>query len=97
MVGFLLIGHPPNVAEGFDYYIQESYVIPKFRNKGLMSKKLELQFSRFKGRYCMYILDKNYKAKQFWNKIIPRFNGAWIPEVDDPMPEPGCSIYGFEV
>lgn len=53
-----------------DYFIEELYVVPLRRNKGIASETVRRFLTTHKGTYGIYILDNNKAAKAFWFKLI---------------------------
>lgn len=79
-VGFLLvITHERLLHNGEDYRIEETYVMPKYRRKGLMSKAVKKYFREHHGRYSMQLMNTNLNATLFWFPIIgKRLEGNMI-------------------
>lgn len=94
-VGFLLIGKDTECVPGYDYFISQTYIQPKYRRQGIMKKIVTDYVKAHKGRYCLFILEKNYPAKNFWKTVQLTLNLKTITcptEFDDE----GCKLYGFE-
>lgn len=67
--GFILFGFGDNCHPYCDYYIEECFIAPEYRRKGLMKQAIKELFNKNKGIYCLYILKNNTTALSFWNKI----------------------------
>lgn len=63
-IGFFIV--LKGLMQGYDYFIQETYIEPAYRRLGIMSKELRNYFETHKGKYGLYIMPNNIKAKLFW-------------------------------
>ena len=68
--GFILLGFGDNCHPSCDYYIEEIYVAPEYRRKGLMEKSLRELLDKNKGVYSLYIVEANTPALSLWNKKL---------------------------
>ena len=73
-VGFLLIDHGYNCHPDADYFIQETYVKPEYRNQGLMTTAVSKFIQEHGGTYCLFILNNNKNAYQFWHNLFAKLN-----------------------
>ena len=73
-VGFLIVSREPNCHPDADFFIQESYIKPKFRKQGLMTATVSKFIKEHEGVYCLFILNNNVNAYQFWHNIFPKLN-----------------------
>ena len=64
----------PNCHPDADFFIQESYIKPKFRKQGLMTATVSKFIKEHEGVYCLFILNNNVNAYQFWHNIFPKLN-----------------------
>lgn len=70
-VGFLLISSDPYIAGSANYYIQEAYVQPKYRGRGIMTKAVEsLIYLAPNDAITLSVLKANKKAKSFWTNLF---------------------------
>lgn len=70
-VGFLLIARgEPYAKHGEDYRIQETYVKPEYRKRGLMTSAVKSFFKGHPGRYSLEIMVSNPDAGDFWMNLI---------------------------
>lgn len=60
--GFLIISTGTKCHPNADYHIMEAYVVPKYRNKGVMKQAITNRMVQYPGTYCMYMLKDNTKA-----------------------------------
>lgn len=83
IIGFVaisLIGNlevPYHEREHYDYFVQECYVIPRYRRKGVVGKFMTELISAHPGKWGLYILDSNQPAHDFWGAIASRVGGRW--------------------
>ena len=70
MVGFLIIGTGENCHPDADFYIEEAYILPTYRNQGLMRDFIQPFILKNKGIYCMFILKNHNKAISYWKHIF---------------------------
>lgn len=70
LAGFFVVGTKTNCHPDADYYIQEAYVIPKYRRNGLMSSTVKEFVGSHEGIYCLFIINGNEIAKSFWGKVF---------------------------
>lgn len=74
-IGFIILAFGRNLERGVnepnvDYFIQDTYIRPEYRRKGIMSKEVNKLLDEYKGIYGLYILYENKPAQAFWHKII---------------------------
>lgn len=72
-VGFIIIGNSNNEqvkSKGLDYFIEDTFILPDYRRKGLMQKVVQDYFNSHAGTYGMVLIDKNKLGKSFWHSVI---------------------------
>lgn len=104
-IGFVIISKLfPREAEesGIDYFIEQVYIKPEFRGQKHVLNTLNTFTAEHKGRYGMYVLKKNEKAKDFWCKFMDNIKAEKIAL--DTEKEPFKShmtsedeLWGFEL
>lgn len=102
LIGFVVFGINGDATEhpDCDYFIAQTYMARPYRKQGLMKNFLKEYFEKHPGKYCLYILEKNYPAKNFW-KCVENECGL-KPLVLDELPfyypnkEDSAVLYGFE-
>lgn len=76
IVGFIILAHKGETLDihpRADHYIAQTYIQKEYRMKGFMEKYLlENVFGQHKGLYVMLVIDRNFGAKQFWEKILKK-------------------------
>ena len=94
-VGFLVIGTDPNCHPDADYYIQEAYISPEYRRKGLMSKAVSDFIKEHEGTYCLFIIDNNEIALKFWSAVFKKtkYKSVNLSEIRVNGP---YSLYGYK-
>lgn len=96
-IGFIILGIGRNLERELgepkvDYFIQESYIKPEYRRKGIMTKAVNEMLENHKGIMGLYILKNNKPALAFWHKII---GDRWI-EVDNLGGDEDGKEYAFD-
>ena len=89
LAGFVVTGVYPNCHPAADFYIEEAYVSPSSRGKGLVKEWLFRHIKEFGGSvYCLFVLTKNKKAVGFWDHVfnLAEFNPLELSEVAEPDP-----------
>lgn len=82
-VGFLIITKGELLKRGEDYRIEESYIKPEYRRKGLMSKAVKEYIAAHPGKYSLQMMLNNINSAKFWLPLI----GKMI--YGNPMLHPG--------
>lgn len=72
-VGFVVIAVNDNCPEPFDYYIQDCYLAPGYRNQHIMWDAMSDFIGNHPGRYCLFLILNNLPAKSFWEKLFSSF------------------------
>lgn len=96
LVGFLIMATQPICHPDADYYIEESYIKPEHRNKGLMTKTVSEILDNKEGTFCFYVLKENLAAKRFWERVFKEHDYEKIELRDDfTAPLDYCTLYGY--
>ncbi|GAA0327526.1 GNAT family N-acetyltransferase [Bacillus carboniphilus] len=74
VVGFVLLNQSPFIPAGFDYGINELFVLRKFRGKDIAKMAVKELFSMYKGTYYIVQLTKNQPAVNFWRRLYKNLN-----------------------
>lgn len=83
-VGFLIITKGELAKRGEDYRIEEAYVKPEYRERGLMSEAVKKYLKEHPGKYSMQLMANNHNAAMFWFKLIgKRFYGDIVANAPD--------------
>ena len=96
LVGFLLIGTPPNCHPDANFYIEEAYIMPSYRRNRLMSLTVSEFVKNNKGIYCLFILKRNVPAQNFWQKIFTELGYTPYYLQDVGAGDEFCIQYGFK-
>lgn len=96
-IGFIILGIGRNLMRRakepmVDYFIQDAYIKPEYRRKGIMSKEVEKMLDGYKGIMGLYILKTNKPALAFWHKIV---GDKWM-EVDNLDGDEDGKEYAFD-
>ena len=95
-VGFVIMGWGDNCHPDADFFVQDVYIRPEFRQQGLVRKFMENHFSKHPGIYCLLILNENTIAKMVWTKLFTNagFSPCWLADVG--VTGPYCNQYGWK-
>lgn len=76
-------------------YIEEFYIVPEARRKGIGFKTIEEIAKSWSGDFFLYVLNRNYEAKAFWEYVERKLGWKRIkrPEIRE---EAGCELMVFE-
>lgn len=73
MVGFLIIGkEKPHKPVPVERFIIHAYVMPEYRNRGLMTERVVDYESRHHCSYAYLVAEGNKDAIQFWNHLFEK-------------------------
>ena len=67
IIGFLIIGYGEVCHPLCDYFLAQAYIAPEYRETGYMTKAINSWLETHQGKYCMYIINNNKYAKNFWD------------------------------
>ena len=95
-VGFLILGYPPNCHPDADFYIEEAYIKPEYRRKGLMSGVVFNYIKTNPGTYCLFILNRNTVAYSFWFSVFAKLGYLPCPLKDVGAGDEYCKQFGFK-
>ena len=95
VVGFLIIAEDFN---GCDYFIQDAYIEPRYRNRGLMTDAIQKQLKEKPGSYFLFVINKNKYARNFWNNRFTEMGyKEFIPAYFEGMDKNVVSQYGYTI
>lgn len=69
-IGFVLIGVEDNKHPESDWYIEEFFIKKEFQNQGLGKAAAKELLEAKRGRYCLFVLRRNFRAACFWEKVF---------------------------
>lgn len=95
LAGFFVVGTKNNCHPDADYYIQEAYILPKYRRNGIMSLIVKEFVENHEGIYCLLIINGNEIAKSFWGKVFSELGYKEIFLKDVGAQDDFCTQYGF--
>ena len=73
IIGFALVGYPPNCHPFAQRFINNFYIIPSYRRRGLGRQLAEYVLIGL-DTVCLYIIHNNTKAKSFWAEVLKDFD-----------------------
>ncbi|MDR1180196.1 MAG: GNAT family N-acetyltransferase [Spirochaetales bacterium] len=74
LAGFVLITNEKRFSNNTKYFLQDFFVMYKYRRMGVGTYILEIIFEKFKGKWELLCHHKNNPARIFWRKNIKRFS-----------------------
>lgn len=96
IIGFLMIGYPPNCHPHANFYIEEAYITPEHRGRGHMTRVASSFIESHEGVYCLFILNDNSAALRFWPKLFAKHGYTAMELCDVGAGDPYCKQYGFK-
>ena len=96
IIGFLIIGFPPNCHPDTNFYIEEAYIKPQYRRQGYMSSVASKFIKDNPGSYCLFILNRNEAALQFWHKVFAQCGYVPCFLCDVGAGDAYCKQFGFK-
>jgi len=96
IVGFILLNTPPYAPQGYDYYINDFFILRKFRGKGIGKLAANELFQAYSGKFAMVQLAQNSTAVNFWKKVLAE-NGFEYEEKEIEQDGEPCIFQGFMV
>lgn len=97
VIGFMAVGTDPNCHPDCDFYIAETYVIPEERHNGYMRLLASDFITDNPGKYCMFILDRNERARVFWTQLFSSLGYEPMELRDVLEPDGYCTQYGWQL
>lgn len=79
-VGLAVLTVEPYCPSGYEFCIQELYVVGYYRGKGVAEEALGRIFAILPGRYCAAVQKENGRAIKFFKKIAEEYFGAYTEE-----------------
>lgn len=67
-------------VEQREFVVQEFFILPEYRHRGLGRQLAFALFDRFYGRWRVYFSAKNRPAFRFWRKMIQQFRSREYPD-----------------
>lgn len=85
IMGFVVVSSPPFVKSGFDYCIQEMFILKKHQGRKIAEQAVDEVFKVHPGSYALVAFKDNFKAVHFWTKITCKNKSGKIENLDDKM------------
>jgi predicted acetyltransferase len=70
IIGFILLNMPPFTPSGYDYHINDFFILKKYRGQGLGKTAVRELLQKYSGKFAMVQLLKNTIAIHFWEKAL---------------------------
>ena len=78
-VGFAVVTVSPYCPDGFDFCLQEFFIVGYYRGKGVSRAAAEGLFSLLKGSYIAAVPVKNDRALRFFRSVFTSRGGTEMP------------------
>lgn len=95
-IGFLTVYTHPNCHPDADWYIEDSYIMPEYRNQGFMQKAVQKWVKEHPGKYCLFIVDNNEPARHMWPAVFEKMKYQSLDLRQVLPPKQGITQYGWE-
>jgi predicted acetyltransferase len=83
LAGFAFVTrHRSYLGDGETAYMDEFFVLRKYRRRGVGEHVARTLFDRFPGRWEVAELRQNAPAQAFWRRVIGRYTGGRFREVE---------------
>lgn len=76
--GFVIVGKGSACHPNADYFIIQTYIVPKFRRQGIGKQFMLEYIKNHPGVYCLDIIDRNDIAHKFWSNVFSESNYSRI-------------------
>lgn len=81
IIGFALVGFPPNCHPCAQKFIYNFYISPEYRRKGLGRKLAEKALGGAE-TICLYIIKENWNARYFWGNVLKDYDVFPYPDLN---------------
>jgi len=89
VAGFVIVSFPPECDKDCDIFIQDLYIRPESRRKGLATELVRKTVEMYKVKTpCLFVMDRNEVAQKFWDKVFGR-----KPDREDYWPGGKLRVY----
>lgn len=80
-IGFVIIAEKGKTDENhkqFDFFIEQTYILPDYRRHGFVFNVLKKFTEKHKGKYGLVVLQKNFRAQDYWKSTFARLGGYQV-------------------
>ena len=78
-VGLAVVTVAPYCPEGYDFCIQEFFVVGYYRGKGIAEAAIRWLFGAMRGKYAAAVQEKNERAAEFFKAVFSSYGGKAEP------------------
>ncbi|WP_128893746.1 GNAT family N-acetyltransferase [Longirhabdus pacifica] len=96
VIGFMLLSLPPFAPCDADFYVNEIFILKKYRRHGYGSQAVHHIFKRYKGNYFIFQSQKNKEAIDFWKKTLNQADIQYEEMIKDIDGE-RCLVQIFDI
>jgi predicted acetyltransferase len=81
--GFVIIcAAKEHLPEGVEYELMDFYITPKYQRNGIGKEAARQALDLFHGNWCVFQLEKNMPARNFWQKVIGEYTSGNFENLD---------------
>jgi predicted acetyltransferase len=81
--GFVIIAAGlAHIPEGIDFELQDFYIAPRYRRRGIGRIAARLAFELHHGAWVVYQLERNHPARVFWQGVVNEYTGGQYENLD---------------
>lgn len=81
--GFILLDQRPNAPRDVDYFINEFFLLKKYRRKGIAKMVIKELFHLYPGRYLVLQLMTNVPAINFWHRVYEENEIQYVEKIEE--------------
>lgn len=75
IIGFVIINNSPDFNDNIDVYIEDVYIEPEYRRRGIVTGVVKQVLEKYKGKYIgLSVINTNQVARLFWLSIFSSLN-----------------------
>lgn len=95
-IGFVVIGVNSNCHRDANFYVQDCYLEPQYRKRHIMSDVVQEFIKQNPGVYCLFLIDTNLPAINFWNRMFQLQHYKEKKIIDyEMMGTENCHLHGY--
>ena len=92
--GFILLDQKPYAPKNVDNFINEFFILKKYRRKGIAKMVIKDLFELYPGKYLVLQLSANLPAINFWHRVYED-NGLQYTEIIEELDGEECLSQEF--
>jgi predicted acetyltransferase len=97
LAGFVFVRKGSRISADDNVWdMAEFFIVRSYRRLGVGMKAAHEIWKQFPGRWEVRVIDRNQKAKEFWERAIGEFLGGTIKPTPFPKHDEGWHLFSFE-